>query len=136
MRPALAWLTAGVAILVLAPWAHARAAGCPPTPHYKVLAAGPWAVVAATRFEQHDDQVTVYRACLRSGRSSWVIAKSSLGIGGADRLSNFRFAGRYVAWLTAFADPRYGGGGEDLHVVDLRSNRHRVIHLSSYADKP
>lgn len=112
--------------------AQAKAAGCPPKPHYGLVAKGPRALVAATRYEQYEDEVTAYRACLRSRRTSYVIDKASVGLGGTSKVGTFRFAGRFVAWLNAYSDPRYGGGGESIRTFDLRNGKRRSLQASSH----
>lgn len=115
--------------------ATSRVTGCPPTPHYKVVAEGPRALVASHQYEQFEATNINYRACLRSTRRSYLIAQSIVGIGGVNDIRAFRFAGRFVAWSDKSSDPRYGGGGEVIRVFDLRSGKKRGYVVSEYYEE-
>lgn len=110
-------------LVVSAPAYAAQVTGCPPQPHYRVVAQGPRAVVAATAFTKVEgaqrERVTVYRACLRSRTTSIFVMSERGGFGDTSAVGMWRFAGRFVAGVDSYGD-RYGNSGQTIEVTDLK----------------
>lgn len=87
-------------------------------------AKSPRALVWSTERELHDGEARRFQffACLRSSRSPTLLAEGEEFFAGSDGiLSDFRLAGRFVAFDETASNDRAGETSHRLCVIDLRS---------------